>query len=106
MMIAKNTIASVSLIVRNISIIVLSLQKYGVYGNFLYMDYVCFYRFYRKNLFPVLFLAFLRIMGGMTDSSSPPNPFQRAAKNSLFFGSSTQAEEGDRLRLGNETSCL
>ncbi|WP_262899095.1 hypothetical protein [Bacteroides eggerthii] len=31
-------------------------------------------------------------MGGMTDSSSPPNPFQRAAKNSLFFGSSTQAE--------------
>lgn len=92
MMIAKNTIASVSLIVRNISIIVLSLQKYGVYGNFLYMDYVCFYRFYRKNLFPVLFLFFLRIMGGMTDSSSPPNPFQRAAKNSLFFGSSTQAE--------------
>ena len=67
-------------------------QKYGVYGNFLYMDYVCFYRFYRKNLFPVLFLFFLRIMGGMTDSSSPPNPFQRAAKNSLFFGSSTQAE--------------
>lgn len=39
-------------------------------------------------------------------TSSPPNPFQRAAKNSLFFGSSTQAEEGDRLRLGNETSCL
>ena len=90
----------------SISIIVLSLQKYGVYGKFLYMDYVCFYRFYRKNLFSVLFLIFLRIMGGMTDSSSPPNPFQRAANNSFFFGSSSQAVEGDRLRLGNETCCL
>lgn len=82
---AKNTIASVSLIVRNISIIVLSLQKYGVYDKFLYMDYVCFYRFYRKNLLATLFLFFLRIMGGMTVSSSLPNSFQRAAKNSLFL---------------------
>ena len=96
----KHTIAAVSLIVRNISIIVLSLQKYGVYGKFLYMDYVCFYRFYRKNLFPVLFLIFLRIMGGMTDSSSPPNPFQRAAKNSLFLGSNTRAEARDSFGVG------
>lgn len=45
-----------------------------------------------KTCFRFCFCFFLRIMGGMTDSSSPPNPFQRAAKNSLFFGSSTQAE--------------
>ena len=64
------------------------------------MDYVCFYRFYRKNLFPVLFLIFLRIMGGMTDSSSPPNPFQRAAKNSLFLGSNTRAEARGSFGVG------
>lgn len=65
-----------------------------------YLDYVCFYRFYRKNLFPVLFLIFLRIMGGMTDSSSPPNPFQRAAKNSLFLGSNTRAEARGSFGVG------
>lgn len=100
MMIAKNTIASVSLIVRNISIIVLSLQKYGVYDKFLYMDYVCFYRFYRKNLLATLFLFFLRIMGGMTVSSSLPNSFQRAAKNSLFLGSNTRAEARGSFGVG------
>lgn len=100
MMSAKNTIASVSLIVRNISIIVLSLQKYGVYDKFLYMDYVCFYRFYRKNLLATLFLFFLRIMGGMTVSSSLPNSFQRAAKNSLFLGSNTRAEARGSFGVG------
>ena len=100
MMSAKNTIASVSQIVRNISIIVLSLQKYGVYDQFLYMDYVCFYRFYRKNLLATLFLFFLRIMGGMTVSSSLPNSFQRAAKNSLFLGSNTRAEARGSFGVG------
>lgn len=43
---------------------------------------------------------FLRIMGGMTDSSSPPNPFQRAAKNSLFLGSNTRAEARGSFGVG------
>ena len=76
------------------------LQKYGVYGKFLYMDYVCFYRFYRKNLLATLFLFFLRIMGGMTVSSSLPNSFQRAAKNSLFLGSNTRAEARGSFGVG------
>ena len=60
-----------------------------------------------KTLFSVLFLIFLRIMGGMTDSSSPPNPFQRAAKTVFFsLEAALRPRKGDRLRLGNETSCL
>ena len=66
----------------------------------LYMDYVCFYRFYRKNLLATLFLFFLRIMGGMTVSSSLPNSFQRAAKNSLFLGSNTRAEARGSFGVG------
>ena len=70
------------------------------YDKFLYMDYVCFYRFYRKNLLAALFLFFLRIMGGMTVSSSLPNSFQRAAKNSLFLGSNTRAEARGSFGVG------
>ena len=47
-----------------------------------------------------LCFCFLRIMGGMTVSSSLPNSFQRAAKNSLFLGSNTRAEARGSFGVG------
>lgn len=50
------------------------------------MDYVCFYRFYRKNLFPVLFLFFFKNYGWYDSFVLTAQSVSTGGKEQSFLG--------------------